>query len=177
MAIKLKVKHSLGILENLKQLNAPANNKKIGDLTVRLMKDAIARGLSPVRQFGRFEEYSAAKRNRASKKSRSSAKQGYPFNVLTEYPNKKVRPVNLELSGKMLNALTSKSKSDSVVVGIFNKTQEEKARGHQLGDAKKNLPKRRFVPTASGEQFIVSIQREIRQLYSELLDAIIKLNK
>jgi hypothetical protein len=171
MGFKVKTKISLPVLQDIKELNSSRNLDKVGNLVVNEMKDSISRGLSPVRGEGRFEAYSGQKIERGGRS------KGYPFNVQKKFPNKKVRPVNLFLSGDMLEALTHKKKSDSILVGIFKPSEAEKAQGHQLGDPKKGLPRRRFIPAANGEEFTVSITRSIRQLYSELLDGILKKRK
>lgn len=98
----------------------------------------------------------------------------YPLNVLKQFPDKQVRPVNLELSGDMLDSLTFKKTAGGITVGIFDGTQAEKAKGHQSGDPEKALPKRRFLPAAKGEKFNTTLTRLIWDLYSDALGAILK---
>lgn len=160
--MKVKVNVRLDVRKHLKELNRPQTLKEIGDAVVDSMKETINSGLSPVKGEGRFEAYSGANDRRK-----------YPFNVQKQYPNKTLRPVNLTLSGHMLNALSAEPSGGKITIGIGGK-EAEKAQRHQLGDDKSNLPRRRFIPAQSGEQFIVSITRLIRDLYSEALSAILK---
>lgn len=139
--------------------------KDVGLTAVESMKLSISKGISPIRNVGRFDAYSS---------QRNSNKSGYPFNVQKKFPNKQVRPVNLNLSGKMLDALDFQIKDTSVIIGVFNQVEGIKALGHQLGDSKKNLPQRRFIPSKRGEEFIISITREIKNIIVKAIDKALK---
>lgn len=170
---KLKVTVSLDIIKKLKEINRPRYSKALGNLIIVQAKEFIARGISPVRGYGRFVEYSGQSRRRNNKNNMT----GYPYDVMKDFPNKKVRPVNLELSGDMLDALEVKALDSGLRVGIFDSKQREKAEKHNDGDSTKNIPRRHFWPTREGEEFAVSIQRAIKDFYSDLLDKIIRTSK
>jgi len=158
----MSVKVRLDIRNKLKSLNSTRTNAQVADVVVDEMKKSIASGISPVRGVGRFVSYKHKDRYPLDKKTQS------------EFPQKAARPVNLRLSGDMLNALTAKSGS-SIRVGIFDPDQAEKALNHQEG--LNGVPERRFIPEARGEDFTVSIKRKIIDAYAKLVSEIIELSK
>lgn len=92
----------------------------------------------------------------------------------TKYPGDKkmAKPVNLELSGDMLNAITHKVIRGGVRIGIFDKKQADKATTHIRG--LNGVPQRKFMPVDDGDQFVISIQRAIRSLYVKIISDILK---
>lgn len=168
MAIKAKVSVNFNIDKSLQKLKSDKVLVPIAREVLSLMKDKIYIGYSPVKGEGRFIAYSAQRNNVRPKKSL------YPYNVQKKFPDKRVRPVNLKLSGQMLQALTYKIRQGAIILGIFDAQESEKAQRHQVGDPAHGLPKRRFLPTKSGEEFIVSIQREIKDLFVRAIDQILK---
>lgn len=191
----------LGALSAIKKLRLPKYSKQVGELAVELSKELIASGTSPVRKFGRFVEYSGQRNRRAAGKSRSTSKEhGYPFSVQSKYPDKKVRPVNLKLSGDMLEAFTFKTTATGALIGVFDQEQKKKAVLHNNGGrvelkikrkistkvrnfihrkkAQKtigfDIPQRKFVPSKAGDDFVISISRAIKNLYSTILEVILK---
>lgn len=162
----IKVKVTLPIIKDLRKLTSSNYTDPIAENILEQMKDIIATGLSPIRSFGRFEAYKAQKRNRGGKKS------GYPYNVQKKFPGKKVRPVNLELSGDMLEALDYRNIREGIEISIYKKAEAEKAKTHQQGTDL--VPQRRFIPSTKGEQFITSITVSIKKMFVEALDKIIR---
>jgi hypothetical protein len=154
MSVKITIKTD-GIKKISKELTSPRVNMKVGELIVEQMKQSIAAGLSPVRGLRRFASYKDT--------------EVYPGGVK---PN---RPVNLFLSGEMLAALLPKLKGSRLYVGIQDAKQAEIAKAHQTGT--KHMVARRFMPTADGEEFTVTITRAIRNLYAKILSDIIKRSK
>jgi len=112
-----------GIQALLKELSSKKVKKEVGQLVVDEMKTFIAAGVSPVRGHKRFENYKDP--------------DSYPGE------QKSKRPVNLNLSGDMLAALTYKMDSKSkygVRVGWFTgllggSKQRDKAMTHNNGTA------------------------------------------
>lgn len=162
----IKVKVNLSIIKDIRKLTSSKYTDPIAESILDQMKDVISTGLSPIRGFGRFEAYKAQSRNRGGKKT------GYPYNVQTKFPGKKVRPVNLELSGDMLDALDYKNVRDGIELSIYKKAEAEKAKTHQQGTDL--VPQRRFIPSTKGEQFITSITVSIKKMFVEALDKIIR---
>lgn len=151
MSVKVTVKAD-GLERIARELQSPAVNRRVGELVVDEMRDGLSKGLSPVRGVRRFAPY--------------KDREKYPAD------RKPARPVNLYLSGEMLAALEPFIRGSRLYVGIRDTEQAVKAKAHQEGT--KNMVARRFMPTADGEEFNVTITRKIRNLYAEILSAIIK---
>lgn len=198
---KVRVKIELPISRNILKITNGRYINPIALEIISMMKEFIEAGKSPVKGEGRFEGYKAvegardakskirkanllAKSGSAKTKGRAlnikadasnrlrKAKMGYPFNVQDKFPNKTARPVNLLLSGDMLGALDYKPTKGGVEVGIFDKDEAKKAKTHQEG--LNGVPKRRFMPSAKGEDYIVSIRARIKKMFVEALDKIIR---
>lgn len=116
------------------------------------MRRFIRIGTSPVLGVRRFDAYKDPKKYPGDKKNQ--------------------RPVNLELSGDMLNAITYKVLKDGIRIGIWDEEQRQKANTHMQG--LNGVPQRKFMPIDPGDEFIVSIQRIIKALYAQKLSAILK---
>lgn len=163
MALKSKVTVKFTALDSIKKYLRDKGDQETGEVVISEMKKAIASGLSPVRNFGRFEEYAAQKKG-----------WGYPLSVKKQFPDKSLRPVNLKLSGDMLDSLDTKKTKGGVEVGVFAPDQAQKAKKHQAGDPGVNLPQRRFIPARKGEEFIVTITRAIRDSFAKAVDRALK---
>ena len=84
--------------------------KDVGDSAIERMLRLIASGQSPVQTFGRYAAYkwvgigNNIRRSfvaKVAKKVFSGIKSAkYPYNQMKQFPDKKVRPVNLKLSGE-----------------------------------------------------------------------------
>jgi predicted AlkP superfamily phosphohydrolase/phosphomutase len=136
-----------------KKLEEKKVKEKIAELIISQVKEHIARGVSPVRGQRRFERYKNPDK--------------YPGDRKTK------RPVNLEMTGEMLNALDwQDSEGTTVTIGFFDPEQSEKAKYHNDGTA--NMAKRQILPTKKNEEFNVSITRLIRDLYARIISDIIK---
>ncbi len=157
--------------------------KDLGKTTVKAAKALIAVGKSPVAGYGRFGAYSGQRAQKGIKgkgakaKKRSAAKRGYPGSVVKEFPQKRARPINLKLSGKLLKAYNWESSGKfSVRVGILSKASnliKIISGAHNEGVATKNIIQRRHVPQGS-EEFAISIQREIKKVYVKHLRGILR---
>lgn len=145
----------------VKKLNSTDSQNKVGDLVVDEMKKSLGAGIPPIRGSRRFDVYSES--------YSKQIKRGHPEN-----PSKKIRPVNLFLSGKMLSFLKHRINGGKLEIGIINADQETQkiAIAHQTGT--KNMPKRRFIPSRKGEKLTVTIDRAIKNLYVEIINRLIK---
>lgn len=101
-------------------------------------------------------------------------KKGYPYSKMEEFPDKKVRPVNLALTGDMIRALTFTILSRGVEIGIKDKKQALKAETHNDGTQPGRVPRRQFIPNVQGQEFAISIMRQIKEIYSKALNAAIE---
>lgn len=203
------------------------NNKKmydeIGQAVVTEMRRLIAAGVSPIRGRGRYAAYKITGSIRSVEKATKiltkglgrkdlrrfainarSARviqqlkdKGYPFNVIDQYPNKKVRPVNLNLSGEMMKALSAKTRSTSrgvaAVVGYFpgegrtplpkGSTKEKlnadaatKEKGHREGAG--GQPSRPTIPQiGAGEDFARSVANKYDRVFRQVLREISRLTR
>ena len=115
----------------------------------------IGEGQSPVRGYGRYTRY----------KDRKS----YPGDL------KPARPVNLELTGEMLQGYDFKisNKPDTIEVGMVRGSAfaKEKAGYHQTGTSV--MAQRKLVP-GDNEEWAVSIMRRIRDIYGKRLEFLIR---
>jgi hypothetical protein len=118
--------------------------KQMGARTVKIAKDMISKGISPVKGVGRFDGYAATrktsqlrkvKKTFKSKKARSAARallkereqSEYPWTVRDKYPDKKVRPVNLSLNGWYLSHYTWWIHKKNILKRAFQSRSSKKA--------------------------------------------------
>lgn len=158
------VKKLMGKIENATKFFTADDAAKMGDEVVITMKEMISKGISPIREVGRFPAY-----------KHQRVKGKYPANQQKNYPDKKQRPVNLLLSGDFLNALSSRIiKSGTkgkfpVEVGYLSGKRDgvsasTKEQGHREGV--NGQPKRPTIPQGD-EQFAAKIQKIIFGAYRE----------
>jgi hypothetical protein len=151
--------------------------QEAGEIAIVAIKKLIASGTSPVDGFGRYEAYGSQRNKVKGQKSK-----GYPLNVQKDFPNKKVRPVNLFLSGELMEALefqvkfrlqSFKTKLSIGFFGNISKSLREKIDTAQNGNALKNIPQRKILP-GPGEAFTISIQRAIKNALVESIKKSLK---
>lgn len=158
------VKKLMGKIENATKFFTADDASKMGEEVVITMKDMISKGISPIREVGRFPAY-----------KHQRVKGKYPANQQKNYPEKKQRPVNLTLSRDFLSALSSRIiKSGTkgkfpVEVGYILGNRGEvsaskKEQGHREGV--NGQPKRPTIPQGD-EQFAAKIQKIIFTAYRE----------
>lgn len=150
------------ILEFLNNFVDDATANAIGKTVVDEAKDMMASGQSPVRGIGRYKVYSDA-----YKSAIKTAKRG----AMRE---KTIRPVNLHLTGEMLDGYGFRRKSaNSIEIGMVSGSTERKeiAEYHQKGTRK--MPARPLVP-GENEEWAVSIMRAIRDAYGKRLRQLIE---
>lgn len=197
----VNVKVNFEIAKYLDKFVSDRDKSRIGETVVKMSLESISKGISPVRGIGKFEPYKGANKSKAISdaakeatavaKGRGDKKQAqkvradkaemisriYPWSAMEEYPNKKATPVNLELSGDMLRRFDFRIKQgNSIDVGILSASREiyTRARAHNDGEGK--MPFRPFIPDKPGQEFTVSIQRAIKEIFSEAVAAAIKVS-
>lgn len=151
---KVKVTTRFRILEFIDKFMDGTTISAIGNTIVDTAKEMISEGQSPVRGHGRFERY----------KDR------------TKYPGdlKPARPVNLKLTGEMLSGFSFKYVGNNTLqIGMIEGSKDRKdvARYHNSGTGK--MAMRRFIPQ-EGEEWAISIMREIREAYGKRLETLVK---
>lgn len=83
---------------------------------------------------------------------------------------------NMELKGKMLEALSFKPTSKGVEIGFINSSQAEKADGHNDFSGESTLPQRRFLP-GEGQNYKVDIEREVNKIITDVVGASIPVTR
>lgn len=158
---------------------------EIGESMIEVMKDQIAKGISPIDGWGRFPAYKwvaragqlmknrrLLKNKQARRSLRKSAKllkeTKYPASVRKKFPNKRERPVNLFLSGNFLDAIEARASAVGLFIGIYKQPYVKYEEGHRTGGVSgvNDQPKRPIIP----------INRETftRVIYRRLLDQVRK---
>ncbi len=133
---------------NIKDFKLKAKRAMRGTLEKEI-KESIERGVSPVHGKGRFVKYSDTyKEQMGTGKLR----------------NKKPRPVNLTLTGKLLKSLRVRITNKGLSISFDNKLADI----HNREGAGKSKTVRRMLPTEKGEQF----SRSIRVRLTEVLDRV-----
>ncbi len=150
----------------------------IGETVRKGILDFVSRGQSPVRDFGRFVGYKAQNIGGGKAKKSSTNPRGYPYSVMSRYPDKKVRPVNLRLTGEMLDAIKHVFNfgTQKIELGIFGGKAALKAETHTKGTQEPRVPRRPFIPTEDGETFAETIRRDIIAIVKRRISYIIKSN-
>lgn len=132
------------------------NDKKKFDKLIRELKKEVPKavkesilrdikgGRSPVKGEGRFKKYSSL--------YIKAIKSG-------KYSEKRIRPVNMKLTGKMLKSFYSKAKKKSLLIGF----DDIKADYHNRLGAGKSKVIRRLLPTELDEEFNRSIQNDLKE--------------
>jgi hypothetical protein len=133
----IKVKYDLKKLQEVPKIIKENYVQEItsgssSDELIRIIRETIKKGLSPVNGWGRFEKYSQSYREKI--------KEGY-------LGDKKVSPVNMTLTGKMLDSLRLFVRNGKALLQFDDK----KALWHNDGTNK--LPERKLLPTGSSDKF------------------------
>lgn len=127
--------------------------EEVGEVIVKGMKKLIASGTSPIKGVGRFPRYKDPLKYPGDQKPKT--------------------PVNLKLTGDMLNALSidTKQTKTQVATEIFYDGEEaKKEQGHREGV--NGQPKRPTLPSEDGERFAVSIEKEYLKVYQAAIDKV-----
>lgn len=141
-----------------------SKRRELGEVVDEKVKTAISVGRSPVKGAGRFKPYAA---------QRPDAIGDYPKGI----PNKNVRPVNLNLTGQMLAAITYKIIKGGISYGLQTSVGKLKEifRVHNEG-LRKDIPQRKMIPIGQ-ETFTKDILKAIEDVYIRAIRDIIKRSK
>lgn len=156
MAKKPKIKIDFRDASNeMRIFKSEAKKEAAATLETEILA-SIRRGVSPVKGFGRFQQYSESYKTAIKKK---------------RYPTKRrIRPVNLTLTGKMLKSFFIKVKRNSVLIGFDNKLADI----HNKEGAGKSKVVRRLLPTNEGEKFSRKILTELKITLNKVAREIFK---
>ncbi len=152
--------------------------RAIGGAVVKEVRNLTSKGINPVGRGGRFPAYKGvAGINQVKKITRSltgsrrkrgrdilakKRKNTYPFSINKKFPNKKVRPVNIRLTGHQLRNYKFKiinvKNKFRIRLGYFNKFAALKEQGH--ADGVNGQPVRQTVPNKT-QQFSSKITQII----------------
>ena len=154
--VKLFEKATKTVRKRLDSFRTPLDKPEatqMGKRVIDEMKDMISKGISPIRGNGRLPGYRGSYKERIIKDG--SIKVGRRKRV-----SKRLRPVNLELTGDFLKKLKFRvrklKRSQKITIGFFDKKSKLKEQGHREGANKQR--KRPIIPEPPGEQFAQRIQ-------------------
>lgn len=170
--------------------------RRMGSITVSEAKRRIAKGVNPIDRWPRrYPPYKAISNFKKGVKQFSGREQQreagrlltrqlrdrYPFNVQSKFPNKKLRPVNLKLSGDMLDDLVfvyrgTTKRADEIEIKYKTKKSADKEKGHRAGVNKQ--PRRPSLPLVEArEMWINPIQNAVRSIVRlRIAEKIVRLN-
>lgn len=141
-----------------------------GDIKFRSFKNGGTVAILPPEKLNKKGNATLIKKNKKTGKFEARRERFAPGLGV----GKQVRPVNLHLTGEMLEGYSFRVKGKDVIeVGIIHGSAERKeiAGYHQSGT--ENMPRRPLVP-GEGEEFAVSVMRRIRDLYGKRLADVIR---
>jgi hypothetical protein len=152
LAKRIGKKQILNVLEKKFKKVLKLSNKTLPPiLEDEIINEHILKGKSPVDKKGRFDNYSPS----YTKAIRSKAKR---------FKGKRVRPVNLKLTGDMVKSFFIKVKRNKYIIGF----KDKKAIYHDREGAGKSKVKRRMLPS-NGEQFTSRIRRKIKKNFENII--------
>ena len=130
----------------------------------------IKKGISPVEGFGRYEKYSDSYKDqiqgKVSFRTFKNPKRVVALEPLQadkiKFAGKKIRPVNLKLSGKLHKSLESKVSKSGVRIVFKNKV----AKYHNNGTDK--MPRRAMLPK-KGEELSRRIQKKMQKKIEQII--------
>ena len=155
MAKKTRVKVDLSQATNEIRIFKKQAKDRAAEALRDGVRDSIKRGVSPVKGFGRFQQYS----------------ESYKAHIKKKKPNgKRIRPINLTLTGALMRSLFVKVLKNSVVIGFDNKL----ANIHNKEGAGKSKVIRRMLPTNKGEKFSRSITIRLSEALTKVARGIFK---
>lgn len=155
----------------------------IGDELADEMRSTIAKGISPIKDKGRFPEYvgvtklrkvkkvskslTGSRKTKAKSKIKKLQNRAYPYSVQDKFPGKKARPVNLFLSGKFLKNLIARVSGKTLEIGFFDEPWTDYEQGHREGA--NGQAKRPIIPNGR-EQFSTSVYRRLVKAVQSVLN-------
>ncbi len=158
------IRNKFQLKKKLKKVQKEFPNA-IKNKTKELIVESIQKGLSPVEKGGSRPKNSGGK-TRYIKYSDSYTKAIKD----KRHPGKRLRPVNLTLSGDMLRTIKARRKQDGVLSVFFSSAI---AKYHNKLGAGKSKTIRRLLPV-TGENFSRNIQRKILEITDALITKVFK---
>lgn len=125
-------------------------------LKVAIIDNSILLGISPVEGQGKFAKYSEMYKGQIRK-------------GVYKKDGKNISPVNLKLSGQMLDSFFVKKSEKGLKVGF----SDEKAYEHTVRGVGFNKTKRKMLPVGPGEDFKRTIKKEIVDVVRKAVDRIL----
>mgnify|MGYP000355428565 FL=1 len=151
-----------------------AEKLDIGEAVIDEMQVVIAKGISPIKENGRFPAYKWADKKQLARKSGSKKKEAdrffknkYPYSAQAKFPGKKERPVNLKLSGDFLKNLKAKVLNTTLWIGFFEEPWTLYEQGHREGVG--GQPKRPIIPNGD-EELSQTIYRRLVKSLQQVFD-------
>lgn len=163
MPIKIDVK-LLALVNALPEIRA-AFNKDVEPTLAAEIVQQIQSGTSPVKGQGRFKDYSDSYKDTIERQE--GVVKGTDGSFWTE---KKVRPVNLTVSGETLKSIQVKVVGDEIQVDFAAKS----AAWHNGGNPK--IPRRAILPTLPGEEFSTTLSRFLLDRAKRIVAGILNRN-
>jgi hypothetical protein len=121
---------------------------KIGPLYTKEIENSILKGISPVKGKGRFVKYSDSYRDQIKEKR----------NKVLVMAGKRIRPVNLKVTGKLLKSLSWELEGKFLILKFGNIIADY----HNRLGAGKSKTIRRMLPTRRNEVFNRVIDKKVR---------------
>lgn len=136
--------------------------KKLAKIMRReIIDNHILKGKSPVKGEGRFDRYSDSYRRMIKNP-----------NGIFKAIGKKVTPVNLKVSGALLESFSIKETNKGLIIGFTDKVSGY----HQKGTDK--MPRRQMLPGAGGnEKFTNAISRAYNKEAVKIMKNIVRIQK
>lgn len=154
MSVKVKVKTTLKVPPFAQVVDKDLIRDLQNDVVSEVILPMIEGGQSPVRAKGRFVKYKDPDKYPGTKKGQ--------------------RPVNLTLTGKMLEHYKAFIVGRNAKIGIPDNAPQDirdRALGNNYGMV--GIPERRFIP-AEGETFKVSVIVALRDVFSKAIGRLLK---
>ena len=155
------VKGLSSLRRKLAKLGNPTDRRtadQVGKTIVKETKNRIAKGTSPVAGEKNYPAYSSSYKDQI-RRGRGA------------FRNKRIRPINLKLTGKMLNALKHRVKKTqtlgfATIVGFFSAKQSDKVQFNR--DNGRNP----WPQPSEGETFKAGINKKIKDIYLKKIRSI-----
>ncbi len=153
----VKIKKNFKDLENLiPKIRKEFLRRSKRELETLIVDNSISKGISPVEGKGKFQKYS------------KSYKDAIKAGRYAKY-SKTISPVNMKLSGEMLESFDVKENGNSLKVSF----DHELAEIHNDKGAGQSKVIRRLLPNKQGERFKASILRGILDLLDSAIAKIL----
>jgi hypothetical protein len=115
-----------------------------------IVNESILKGKSPVKPGRRYQTYS----------------DSYKRQIKTRFTFKRISPVNLKLTGKLLDSFTTSTRGNKLRISFTDK----KAVYHDEGTNK--IPQRKMLPSRRGERFARLIERNVQRLAEKVYNLV-----